>query len=230
MLRILPDYPYLVSNLISVTLLIFLGRKLLTPRQHWLVFLSGVTNLPCFAFVVLLKDNYWAPVRLGGMALGIEDLLCTYAVAAGAWFIVSYPYRRISAGVSGFSQILKRGSTVGGGSLLFFLTMYFCKADSMFAFLLVCLVVGIVLYIRQPHLRRLGMDGLWKYPLFYLPLVKLIFLIWPDFVNQWKISTPLGRLYWGIPLGEIIWSVLFGLYWPMFMGYVYKVKIDHDKQ
>ena len=229
MLKIFSDYPFLFTNVSSVVLLTLAARKRLNPQQNSLVFLSGLTNLPCFPFVMFLQGNYWSPVRLGNRMLGIEDVLCTYAVAAGAWFVVSHRSRSIKPEVSSLYVVIRRLGIVGTASILPYLIFYFLGMDSMLALILTCLIVGIALFIRLPHLRKIALEGLWKFPVLYLVVVKIYFSIWPDFVYQWNVSSPLGRLLWGIPIGEIIWSILFGLYWPLFMGYVYNIQISKSR-
>ena len=219
------SYPYLFANILSVILIAVASKKLLSPQQNTLVFLGGLTSLLCFPFTFLFEGGYWAPVRLGGWALGIEDALCAYALGAMSWFATALFFGPVSRDAISFLEIFKRYSAVAGGSGIVFFTFYFLGVDIMSAYLLMCLIVGLVLFIRLRPLRKLALAGLWKFPILYLAIVKMYFLIWPNFVWQWNTSAPWGRLYFGLPLGEIAWAFGFAFYWPLFMGHVFKLKI-----
>jgi len=218
--------PYLITNVLTLILLFLASKKLLNSKQHTLVILGGLTNLPCFAFTVLFEGVYWAPIRLGGWSLGIEDAICTYDVGAMAWFAAVLFFPPISRETITFFDGFKRYCIVAGSSGIVFFACYFLKVDVMTSFLLMCATVGTVFFIRLRPLRKLALAGLWKLPLVYLIIVKIYFLIWPDFVLQWNLSSFWGQLYFGLPLGEIAWAMGFGFYWPLFMGYVFKLRIE----
>ena len=202
------------------------GKKLLSSQQNALVILSGLMNVPCFGFTVLFEGGYWTPVRLGGWVLGIEDVLCAYVLAAMAWFATVFRLRYISHEPIIFFVVLRRYCIAAGISGVVFFPFYFLGVDVMTSFLLMCFFAGILLFVRLPQLRKLALGGIWKLPLLYLIIVKIYFLIWPDFAGQWNAASLWGRLFFGLPFGEIAWAVGFGFYWPLFMGYVFKIKVQ----
>ena len=203
------------------------SKKLLSPEQNTLVILGGLTNLPCFAFTILFTGGYWDLTRVGGWELGIEDALCTYAVGAMAWFVVAFRFQSISREAITFYEFFKRYCIVAGSSGIVFFTFYFSGIDVMSALVLTFFIIGIAMFILLRPLRELALAGIWKLPLLYLVVVKIYFLMWPDFVGQWNASVFWGRLFFGLPFGEIAWAISFGFYWPLFMGYVFKIKILH---
>jgi hypothetical protein len=218
-------YPYLYTSIITIILLILVSRKLLDPEQQTLVIFSGLTNIPCFAFTVMFEGVYWTPVRLGGWVLGVEDILCAYALAALTWFATVYRFRAISREPSAFHEIIKRYCIVSGISGVAFFPFYFAGINVMTAFILMCFIVGLSLFVLYPRLRKLALAGIWKAPLVYGTMVKIYFLVWPDLALQWNTTTLWGKMFFGIPLGEIAWAISFGFYWPLFIGYVFKIKI-----
>ena len=127
--------------------------------------------------------------------------------------------------IIGYKGIFKRYCMLAFMSGVFFFPFYFLGIDVMASFLIMCFMVGIILFIRFRRLRRLALAGIWKLPLLYLIIVKIYFMIWPGFVGQWNASTLWGVLFFGLPLGEIAWAFGFGFYWPLFMGYVFKLKV-----
>jgi len=223
------SFPYLFLSISSFILIIIASRKLLNPQQNTIVVLSGLTILPSFGFTFLFESSYWAPVRLGGWVLGIEDVLCAYALGAMVWFATIFRFGPIVREKIAFFEVYKRYSVVAVISAVIFFAFYFLGFNPMTAYLWMSFIVGIGLFIWFPSLRKFAIAGLWKFPILYLVSLKMYFLIWPDFVLQWNATAPWGRLYFGVPLGEIAWAVSFGFYWPLFVGYVFKIRPEIQK-
>ena len=169
-------YPYLFTNLITTTFLLAAGWFALT-RTHWKVMMiSGLASSPAFLFLVFLENEYWNPVRVGGLVLGFEDFLCSFACGAMVWFVIGLFFGdRISFNLQG-KKILKRYLALASLSVTFFLLLCLIKVPGMTSLILTCLIVGAILLLRQRSLWLPILTGFLVFPLFYLGVVKIYFL------------------------------------------------------
>lgn len=221
MLGILKAYPYLFANLLTCSVLLCAARLLLRPAQWRMMLLSGLANVPSFGMLIYLEEKYWRPVRIGGWILGLEDALCSFVVAAMAWFIAALFFRdRILLEMRG-AMVWCRYLLVAGFSMAAFLMAFFAGLSGMSALIVACAGVTLFLLATQKPLWPLALLGLFAFPAFYLSVVKVDFWLWPDFVSQWSPQPPWGLRFRGIPLGEIVWSSVFGAYWPLFTTYIF---------
>ena len=83
---------YLAANLFYlIPVLASLG--FLSPRHRKIILVSGLASAPVFPLILLLEGTYWTPQRLGGLALGLEDALCSFAVGALAGLVSICPFQ-----------------------------------------------------------------------------------------------------------------------------------------
>lgn len=77
-LDFLRAYPYLFANL-PLLFIMFLAAKTVWPRHYGrLTLLCGVAGIPCAALALIHEKSYWTPARLGGLPLGVEDLVFSF--------------------------------------------------------------------------------------------------------------------------------------------------------
>ena len=57
-----------------------------------------------------------------------------------------------------------------------------------------------------------------------------VFLLWPGFITQWNPEGIWGAVVLGLPRGEIAWAFAFGAFWPVFVGYVFDVRIERRER
>jgi len=181
--------------------------------------------MPCFVFLIFLESEYWSPVRLGGWRLGIEDALISFTVGAMVWLALSLSKNQKIIFDNPDQQTHKRYSILAAFSVGFFLIFVFAGFPKMTSIIMSYSTIGLFLFFRQKRLRLLAIRGIWKFPIFYLVLVKILYNLWPDFLTQWNLSTFWGTTVLGIPLGEWSWALTFGFYWPLFVGYLLKIKV-----
>jgi hypothetical protein len=221
LIEIIEDYPYFFANILSSLILLTAGRIFLSRQQWQLMILSGLLSVPCFPFLIFFEKEYWNPVRLGGWMLGIEDLFCSFWVAALAWFTVAMPLRNHIILNDQLRISWYRYRIICGISVILFLLLYLLEFGGMGSLLLTCGIVAILLLIRNRKLWPLFITGIFLYPVLYLVLLKYFYWIWPHFVKQWNpLSFWGGTSFLEIPRGEITWAVIFGAYWPLLMTYV----------
>jgi len=107
-----------------------------------------------------------------------------------------------------------------------FLVLFSISRSGIASAILALFMAVVPLLLLRPDLWRLSAAGGIGFPLFYCGIVRAAFWICPDFVSCWKSTPPWGLLLFGIPLGEIAWAVGFGLFWPLFAGYVFDLRLS----
>jgi hypothetical protein len=230
LIDILKAYPYFFANLLSILMLLTVGRIFLS-RQHWRVMLlSGLFNAPCFPFLIFLEKEYWSPARFGGWMLGIEDVFCSFWVAALVWLMVALSWRNQIILNDQVRISWYRYRIICGISVILFLLWYVLGFGGMGSLLLACGAIAILLLIQNRKPWPLFIPGIFLYPVLYLMMLKIFFWIWPDFVKQWNpVSFWGASTFLGIPHGEIAWAFIFGAYWPLFIAYVLDFRFSLSK-
>jgi hypothetical protein len=215
-------YPFLWATLFYLGVL-FLGIWSLPRGQQQMVVLSGLMNLPAAPFCRFLQGSYWAPTRLGGLPLGLEDILVSFLVAALAWLVAAWPFRHRPRKAQGPGSPWWRYALVGTPTAGFYLLLVlFAGVDPMTSLLVSQVGAGGALLLLLPNLWPLCVSGFLLCPPFYCLTIKLMYWIWPEFVYQWNLQTFWGHLIGGIPLGEVVWVMVYGASWPVYVGYVFQ--------
>jgi hypothetical protein len=170
--------------------------------------------------------NYWHPIRLGGGVLGPEDMLFAFNVGATAGLAAVWLHRHklivAARPVSRIGRIL----AVGIPAQCAFLLLYSMSRAGIASMILTQIIAVVPVLLLRPDLWRFSAAGGIGFSLIYCAIVKGVFCIWPDFVACWKSTPPWGLLLFGIPLGEIAWAVSFGLFWPLFAGFVFDLRLS----
>ncbi|HBH87351.1 MAG TPA: hypothetical protein DDY17_07110, partial [Syntrophaceae bacterium] len=61
-------------------------------------------------------------------------------------------------------------------------------------------------------------------------VVAVTFRLFPDFLTAWNLASQWGRPLYGVPIGEIVWSVVFGAVLPLLTGIVFNVEIIRNNE
>ncbi len=85
-MEILHRYPYLWGCILAAVILSV--AALLLPGARRIAFFSGILHAPSGAFAFTF-GAYFAPRRLGGGVVGIEDFLFNYSSGLAVWLLVA---------------------------------------------------------------------------------------------------------------------------------------------
>ena len=189
----------------------------------------GLILVPNFPFS-LAHFDYWNPFRVGGLVVGPEDVLFAFNVGAAACLpaVLLYRHKLIVAEqpMPRIGRVLAVGIPV---LCAFLLPLAMGRSSIAAAIFALLMAVGPLLLLRPDLWRFSGAGGV-GFSLFYCGIVRAVFWIWPDFVSCWKSTPPWGLLLFGIPLGDIAWAISFGLFWPLFTGYVFDLRLSSARQ
>ncbi len=218
----LRTYPYFWASVLFLGLLC-LSLWPLPRGQRRMGVLSGMMNILAAPFCLFLQGSYWTPKRIGGLPLGPEDILVSFLVASLAGLVAAWPFRHRLGTAQEPGSPWRRYALVGTPTMgLYLLLVLFAGADPMTSLLVIQVAAGGALLRLRPSLWPLSVSGFLLCPPFYCLTVRLMYWIWPEFVYQWNLQTFWGQLIGGIPLGEVVWVMVYGASWPVYVGYVFQ--------
>lgn len=223
-------YSYLYGTLLGTGILVLFAIWALPRNKQQFLFYSGIIGIPSFPLLIYFEDQYWSPLRLGHSALGIEDVLVSFFVAALAWIIASIPLNQKLLIAINFKRFLLRYLFVGASAGLFFLLANKLVFNPMTALILTQIIFILLLILLRPELWPFMVSGIIGFPIVYFLIFNLIILLWPDCVQQWNLKQFWGRIVFGLPVGEIIWSMGHGAFWPLFTCYVFEVRLTPTRR
>ncbi|RPH53201.1 MAG: hypothetical protein EHM85_00065 [Desulfobacteraceae bacterium] len=226
LLDLIKSQPYLAANILYLIWLV-IGLFLVVPlKQRMIVIVSGLISIPCFPFLVLFENNYWVQNRLGGWVLGIEDAICSFAVAAMVWLVISALFRnRISSKIS-MRGAFNRYISSAGISVFIFLILFSVEFLPMTALVLCNLIVWVMLIFLRRDLLLFSLSGMLAYGFVHFLLMKSCFLFIPDFILTWNAGNIWGTPVIGVPLGEIAWAMIYGAFWSLFMAHSLGIRLN----
>ena len=223
--RTLGTYSYLFSDLLWLSGLLLVVRSFPLASHRRLLVRLGIVMIPNCLFS-LANYDYWSPIRVGGWVLGPEDMLFAFNVAAMGCLPAVWLYRRQLIVAEQPVPHIGRLLAVGIPAQCAFLVLFSMGRSGMASAILVQLMAVGSLLLLRPDLWRFAAAGGIGFSMIYCGIVKTVFWIWPGFVACWKSTPPWGLLLFGIPLGEIAWAASFGLFWPLFAGYVFDLRLS----
>jgi hypothetical protein len=221
----LGTYPYLFSDVLWLIGLLLVVRSLPVAAHRRLLVRVSLLMLPNFLFS-LAHHDYWNPVRVGGWALGPEDVLFVFNVAAMGCLSAVLLYRHKLTVAEQPVPHIGRLLAVGVPAQCAFLVLLSLGRSSMASTILAQLMAMVSLLLLRPDLWRFSAAGGIGFSLIYCGILKTVFWSWPEFVSCWRSTPPWGLLLFGIPLGEVAWAVSFGLFWPLFAGFVFDLRLS----
>jgi uncharacterized membrane-anchored protein len=198
-------------------------------RAHWLAFLlCAPFGLFSFEFI----PKYWDPQLLWWFGpASIEDIIFSASTGAIGWFAAAWPLRwRLRHGMlddvecSGqqphWLRLLRRFvfGAAPGILVAYAIGLGVSGTEVMTATLWGIVCGGLLLLWRMRSLWQLGLLGGLAFGIAYCAFVKLIFTLWPDFMQAWGIAHQPHVWVWGIPLYEGLWAIAFGAVWPLFVS------------
>lgn len=230
MLSFLTDHPYLIANIPMLVATLLVARSV-RPREFGrLAIAAGLLNLPSSLIAFTFEDDYWVPVRLGGLEIGIEDLVFCWVAGALAWLLAAWPRRHRIHATLGWRVAMTRYAALallGGGAII---GWHLAGRHSMAGFTVASLLVlGLVLALRR-DLWELAVTGALLYTALHVVVVRVQFWIWPDYPSFWNPDGLLGTTIIGVPLFEFAWSAVFGAAWPVIVAFVFGAAADPARE
>jgi hypothetical protein len=207
--------PYLFSSLPWLALVIFVAWRTRYRDYARAAIFSGLACMP-FSVAEATTSAYWRPKLLGGMSWGFESVLFAFVAGAIVWMIATATMRQdCSIEARSLAEVFR--NTVPGALAVaaLFLVLLRLGVNCVPAAVLCALPRLILLLFRRPSLWRLSVAGLVGFPPLYALVIRLDFLVWPNFFSYWNPGGAWDTLLFGVPRGEIAWAAIMGAAWPV---------------
>lgn len=225
-MEILKTYPYFFANLPMLILCAVFPMLLRDGKAMRTAYYSGLGCMPCSLAALLYNDRYWQPVRLGLLPYGIEDLMFAYIVGIMIWMSVWWLlHEELLIGAASIPKAIVRLLPVGAVSGVLAAALYAAGIDPMTTVLAAGCALVISLLCWRKSLWKLSAAGGIIFPLFYIPIMNLHFHFWPQYALYWNPRGPWAGLFLGIPVGEVIWSIMFGALWPALVAIALNIRL-----
>jgi hypothetical protein len=218
-------YPYLHASILSLFGALLVVRMLPTSPHRSLIIRLGFLMAVFFPFALFSEGDYWRPVRMAGGSLGFEDALCAFNMGLLGGLPAVLLFRKRLAIASRPAPRLGGLIAAGVITLSSFFALHIMGLSSMSSTIGAQLVASLALMHLRPDLLLFCLTGGTGFMLLHFGMIKVFFWIWPAFVLAWRNTPPWGVLVQGVPLGEIVWALGFGLFWSLFAGYVFDFRL-----
>lgn len=218
MIELFHEYPYLWLNLVWVLIVLALSR--LRRFRGKGVILAGLLLTPAGLSAPLYESAYWSPVRVGGGAFGIEDLLFSFLTGSAAWLIVMLtPVGRSVTISPTWDRALRTLAWWFAVSSAVFLALIVLGADPMVSLLVITGGAAAVFARLRPDLLPPAIVGSIGFGSWYCLNLFLDFTICPQMSGYWNQASAWASAdILGLPLLEVIWGYLAGFCAPLYCG------------
>lgn len=197
------QFPYLAANLVALPLL---GLALIVAgQQRRATIASGLLLAPA-GFASPFLSDYWSPARLGGWPVGIEDFLVSFQTGAWAWFFASLPWRdRLRIEFDMRSVLLRAGFV----ACIFSMGFWLCGAVGMSGMTRSIVLPAVLLtwlLVHRPEFWRPALAAGLIYGAVYPCVLWGLLALWPHMAVDWRSDPPWTSIYFGLPLGDIVFT------------------------
>jgi hypothetical protein len=207
---------------------LFLLRKDL--RREMLI--MSLFAMPAGLFDIFFVPNYWAPITLFNIPVGIEGLIFTFEIGGIAAVLYAELTKQIPVKISGYHKHVSL-TLVFVLVAIIFLALINHVASTMLA-LYAALLAGtsITIFLRKDLLKS-AIEGALAFGLIYFILFFIELFFFPS-VRSWFTLTGLPRIFvLNVPIWEIFFAVMFAAYWGNFyeiiFGYKYKKSLKRNR-
>lgn len=224
----LAGHPYLLSSLLGVpgVLIAFAAAGYLRTS----VFIAGLVTTLYALPLASLDAPYWTPQRLGGFAVGVEDVIVSLSLGAGVWFAATLPFRKRVTIAGRWPDTLARFAGVGLGGLALSLLAQSIVPIYMPALLMVMIAMAFVLGWLRPDLLPPALASLVLYPAYYIAILYLSQALLPGFFDLWDGPELWGPRLFGLPIEEVAFVAMFSFTCPLVVGSVIDARFDLNRQ
>lgn len=220
----LAAYPYLLGSL-AIAAAAAASVALQHASLRHSAALAALLAAP-FTLVSLDYASYWHPSRLGGLPLGLEDLLLSVSSGVFLWTLPAMlSSRRLEISIQ-WKIVLRRYLliTLAGAGLVGICRFFGLSASFSLATAMAAISLGILTHSAAYW--RLALAGCLSFLGLYLTILNCVWAAFPSFISEWNWAGLCGITLMGIPLEEVCWAAGYGAVWPLMMACVLQARIQ----
>ena len=210
------EHSYLSINLVGLAVVLMAMRSAGRHRNAMLV--AGIIQSLHAPFAFLFDDVYWSPRRLGGIAIGVEDMLFTLSLGAGVWLAAVILWRDRIVYRATLREGLLRAGVIAIVPILPAVALRRSGLSIMETDIIVMVGMAAGLAWRRPDLSRLAVAALLIYTPYYVLFLYFCGWMFPDFFAIWNGPELWERRLLGLPLDEVGFILAYTLCFPLIVG------------
>lgn len=217
-------YPYLLCSLLlggGFALLLSLAPA----RHRTAALVSGALMTP-FAFTsVLVVPEYWDPVRWRSFGAGVEDLLLSFSGGGTIWLFGALlsPWAwtlRLQK-----ARVVRRLALAAASGMAPAPLFHYVWGWKPMSTMLACFgLVSLGILLKRTGYWRIAVPAALGHGIWYLAVLKGLYLLFPAFMQQWNPAGLWGPTFWGLPLDEIAWGFAVGFSWALVAAYLFDAR------
>jgi len=234
-----PQFAWLLWSLLLVgiwTVIYFIFKSRETKRKMLVVSLwTSLLGLTEPIFV----PSYWSPPSLFDLAhktrFDIESLIFAFAAGGVVFALYNFLYRkneRRMPELSHFSHRHRFHRTILWSVPIIIIVLFFATTlNPIYDFIIAGVIGGLLTWYCRPDLAKkmVASAGLFLV-LYYFYFLTLI-AVYPGYVERvWNLNNLSGLLITGIPLEELLFSIVLGFYWSSIYEHLTWKKILLDNK
>lgn len=224
LMKLMTSFPYLGSVLVGLAILCPV-LAFHPPHRRRIALLSGLMAIPAgLAQGYLSTSYYWTPVRLGGFATGIEDILFSFEAGAACWLAAAWRIRGETGLIHLTRQSAVRYLAVAFSAASLELVARCFGTNPSLGIFGPTLLLGLGVSCLRRDLLPLGVTGAIVFGACYFPLVALWLWGCPGYIHQWNRTQLWGLYPFGVPLEELAWAMTGGFACPLLVAFILDLK------
>lgn len=198
------------------------------PQRKIMLF-SGAITVPFIPMGALYTGEYWTPLRLFGLPFGIEDALWLFSMGATSWFCATLLLRNsVTVDFKWRQSLVRLLIAIVPALLSVSLLMHMGISWTVTAYIVPSGLAAIILLFR-PRYAVLSAFGSVFTGAVCLIETNLCFVFWPHFLSFWTTGTVWREAVLGVPVGDILFSVIVGACHPVLVAYATDARIGNDE-
>jgi len=219
-------YPYLFTNILLFPILLVCYVSYPKKRRFMMV-LSGFLCVPSAFLNIIFVPEYWEPTRLFVFLIGPEDIIFSFIAGGITWFLATWWIKNTITLDLRLKHMTTQLFKIFPGSIPL-IVLWLAGIGVMTSFLVTTCAFGMIVLRFRRDLWPISLIGMISFAIFHLTIVKIMFIICPEFIQQWNGDNLWGHFISGIPLEEIVWAATNGAVWPLLVSFIFDARISSD--
>jgi len=191
------------------------------PAQRRAMWWASVFTLPLGLTEPLFVPRYWNPPSLFDLAqrtgFDIESLIFCFAIGGTAAVLYNVIRGRKLQPVDPAEKRLplhRKHYLAVGSPFIAFLLLYFLPWNPIYTGIVSVFIGAVATMICRPDLKTKTWMGGLLFLLYYIVLLQGLQWLSPGYIERvWKLDALLGVQIFHMPIEELLFAVVFGMYW-----------------
>jgi len=221
-------YPYLFSSILLIT--VFSVIFILAKRFRKVMVIGGIASALYSLSAVFFVPDYWRPVLVIRSAVGLEDLLFSFANGGIVCFLALWPVRKRMQLRYTWRGLHKQYWTWTLFGMILCYLLHKAGVQVMTGCLIAIFVLGLILLVRRVQFWPLCLAGACGFTCLYTGVLGIVHLWFPSFHTQWTLENLWGYRFLSFPLEEYAWAFGFGAVFPMIMAFALELTLTNPNR